>query len=186
MKCLFNSSLYLSIILGLFISACSGGKSKDLRTLDYTHTQIDTSIRYDTRLEILSTIEAWRVSWENEELQKHSSFYANDAEIIKIGIVGGKEYRRHLSKDSLVVIVKLLNERYKWMDIKISGLQLRKHSETTVIAVFLQEFVAGVIEDQITYTDLGIKRLVFRRYEDEWKIAYKDWRMYEKIPIFKN
>jgi hypothetical protein len=65
-------------------------------------------------------------------------------------------------------------------------MELRKNSEIVVTAQFVQEFKAGVQEDNVTYSDLGFKRLIFSYRGEEWKIAFEDWRMYEQVPQYEN
>jgi len=157
----------------------------ELKAINITNAKIDSKIDFDAAAKILMIIEAWRVAWENEDLDDYLSFYADDAQIVRVTVAQGKEFRKYLSKSTLKEGMERLNKRYRWIDVKISDLELTPQSEIAILAKFLQYFSAGVLLDQVTYNDLGFKRLIFKKYGNEWKIAYEDWRMYEKIPSYE-
>lgn len=167
-------------------------KIKDDRLDTRTPEQIQAEassypeVSRDTAYKILQIIERWRVAWESEDLNTYMSFYASDAQIIRVRVYGGKEYRHRLTETALRDTMEQLNKQYRWIRIKIAGMEFRKNSDIVVTAQFVQEFKAGVQQDNVTYSDLGFKRLIFSLRGEEWKIAFEDWRMYEQVPQYEN
>jgi hypothetical protein len=155
----------------------------DTRTIEQLEAQASgyPGVERDAALKILQVIEEWRVAWESENLGKYMSYYSSDAQIIRVTVFEGKEHRKKFTQPDLKAAMQRLNKLYKWMQIRVTNMEMKQNSEVVVTAQFIQEFKASVREGNIIYYDLGFKKLIFNNRENEWKIVSEDWRMYEKI-----
>lgn len=123
---------------------------------------------------ILETLFAWQQSWENEDLEKHFSYYSenflsDNFRKKNVNLAGWKQYKG-----------SMLN-RNKINNIDMKSLHIRKEGNT-IIASFLQKFSSN------RFTSFGTKTVIFEKKEEQWKINKELFRkepteiIYEKYP----
>jgi hypothetical protein len=158
----------------------------EIDAYELTNSKRDSRIDFDTTARILQTIDEWRVAWENKNIDDYMEFYKEHAQIIRVTVAGGKEHRKYLSKFELREGMERLNKYYRWINVKITDLELTSQSEIIILAEFMQEFAAGFHPDEeAIYEDLGLKRLKFKKYGKDWRIVYEDWRLYENTSAYE-
>ncbi len=139
----------------------------------------------DTSLKLRQIIGAWHTAWEQKNLDDYLSWYAKEADIVRVMVVKGKEYERRLRKDQLRRHMERLNRKYSKIEIKLANLNIT--GDTAVADVsFLQEFSAWTKTSgqRPTYRDLGTKRLKFMvdPGDGNWKIYSERWTIYRDVP----
>ncbi|MBD3184897.1 hypothetical protein GF312_21620 [Candidatus Poribacteria bacterium] len=139
----------------------------------------------DTQFRIRQTLEVWRNSWENKDLEAYMDCYADYADITRVTVIGGKEDRIKLTKDQLKEHIERLGKKYDKIQVIFSEPIEIKGDMAEAKASFLQEYSAwGNASEKPVYKDIGTKELQFVKHEVEWKITNENWTVYEGVPVY--
>ena len=132
---------------------------------------------------VRKAIEGWRVAWEREDPDRYISYYADDAEIRKVLIAGGKEEVEKLSKAEMREEMKGFFARD--IQFKMEGPRLEAGSHAVKATFeFFKRVPADVYEGKIIKHEKWIKELLFREVREDWKIVKEDWNIYHDIPEY--
>ncbi len=132
---------------------------------------------------VRKAIEGWSIAWKREDPDRYISYYADDAEIRKVLIAGGKEQVEKLSKAEMREEMARVFARD--IQFKMEGPRLEAGSHAVKATFeFFKQMPADVYEDKITKHEKWIKELLFREVREEWKIVKEDWNIYHDIPEY--
>ncbi len=132
---------------------------------------------------VRKAIEGWRVAWEREDPDRYVSYYADDAEIRKVLIAGGKEQVEKLSKAEMRE--EMARTFARDIQFKMEGPRLEAGSHAVRATFeFFKQVPADVYEGEITKHEKWIKELLFREVREAWKIVKEDWNIYHDIPEY--
>lgn len=131
--------------------------------------------------QIREQVERWRAAWQNGDVDTYLASYARDAIIERSTVQpDGTITRQQLSLPSLASRVRTLLTRYSRVDVEALHLQVSPDGERAdgVVARFEQHFrswrSAGAGDP--SYSDHGVKTLVFRRNATSWQIRRESWQ----------
>ena len=140
----------------------------------------------DAKLKLSQILGEWQTAWQDKDLETYMSKYAEEADITRVAIKGGRESQQKLTKPELRERMEALNEKYSKIEVAISNVQI--NGDNAVVDVdFLQEFVGTPASgNQPAYSDYGAKTLIFMvdPADGLWKIYSESWRMYENVPKY--
>lgn len=139
----------------------------------------------DTEFKLKQILEAWRVAWENKEIDAYMAWYADYATIRRVTVVQGREIPEVLTKEQLRSRMERLARTYTSIQVNVSNVTVQgDYAEAGVN--FLQEYTANRSEgdERVLYQDVGIKTLRFVNENGEWKIHDEDWRSYVNVPQY--
>jgi len=139
----------------------------------------------DTEFKLKQILEAWRVAWENKEIDAYMAWYADYATIRRVTVVDGREIPEVLTKAQLRSRMERLAQTYTTIKINIANVTVQGDYAEAGIR-FLQEYTAKKADgdERVVYQDIGIKTLKFVNEEGEWKIHDEDWRSYVNVPQY--
>lgn len=114
-----------------------------------------TSLRAEENM-LASTLENWRVSWENKNIDSYISFYS-------------AEFRsQNMSKEQWKRYKGGLNSKYQKITVRLSRPVLLR-SRDRIIARFIQHYSS----DQ--HADIGEKTVYLKKEADGFKIVGEEW-----------
>lgn len=139
----------------------------------------------ETLVEVRKALEGWRIAWERKDAARYVLYYADDAQIRKLVIAGGKEQVQELNKDEM----RGEMERFFASGAKFSMKGPRLEAGSYAVRAtyeFFKDVLLGAYEDgaDILKHDKWIKELLFREVKGEWKIVREDWSIYHGIPEY--
>ena len=140
----------------------------------------------DAKLKLSQVLGTWQQAWQQKDLQTYMAQYAEEAEIIRVSIKGGKEHPIRLNKAQLREKMVALNKRYNKITVSISNLQINGDNAVADVG-FLQEFIGSPASgNRPAYSDFGTKKLIFMIDPDEglWKIYSESWKLYKDVPKY--
>ena len=140
----------------------------------------------DSKLKLSQVLGEWQQAWQGKDLNTYMSKYAEEAEITRVAVKGGKEYPVQLTKAQLREKMKTLNKQYGRIEVRISNLQINGDNAVADVG-FLQEFIGTPASgSQPAYSDYGTKKLIFmvNPADGLWKIYSESWKLYKEVPKF--
>ncbi|MCZ6677309.1 MAG: hypothetical protein O7E52_08670 [Candidatus Poribacteria bacterium] len=140
----------------------------------------------DAKLKLSQVVGEWQTAWQEKALDKYMSKYAEEAEITRVAVKGGKEYPVRLTKAQLREKMKAINKKYGKIEVYISNLQINGDNAVADVG-FLQEFIGTLASgSRPAYSDYGTKRLIFMidPAEGIWKIYSESWKLYKDVPKY--
>jgi len=162
------------------------GDSKVQVTPPDATSPIAGSAPLDAKLKVSQVLGIWQEAWQSKDLEAYLRQYAEDAEIIRVSVQGGKEYPTKLNKAQLRQKMIELNQRYNTIRVKISNLQINGDNAVADVD-FLQEFIGTPASgDRPAYSDFGAKTLIFMvdPADGHWKIYSESWKLYKDVPKY--
>ncbi len=140
----------------------------------------------DIKLKLNQILGEWQEAWQGKNLKRYMSKYAEEAEITRVTVSGGKEYPTRLNKGQLREKMKILNRRYSKIEVYVSNLQINGDNAVADVG-FLQEFISALAAgSQPAYSDYGTKKLTFMvdPADGLWKIYSESWKLYKDVPKY--
>jgi len=106
--------------------------------------------------EILDFFDKWEKSWETKNIDEYISLYS-------------QKFRfRHMNIHRFKTYKKWMFNRYNWIELNISHLQIFRN-EKYILINFIQEFSTD------SFSDLGVKQLYVTRENNSYKIINEKW-----------
>jgi len=112
--------------------------------------------------EVEDFIYSWRDAWEKEDLNRYILCYHKDFQSRGMDLPEWEEHR------------KRLNKKYRSLKIEISNLKIKRVSDNSAEATFMQNYRAD------SYKDIGNKELLLVNDGKEWKIKKEEWTPIKK------
>jgi ketosteroid isomerase-like protein len=140
----------------------------------------------DTKLKVSQVLGGWQKAWQGRDLEAYMSIYADEAQITRVIVRGGKEYPIKRTKAQLREKMKHLNRRYSKIEVIISNVQINGDSAVADVG-FLQEFKGTPASgSQPAYSDYGTKKLILMvdRTDGLWRIYSESWKLYKEVPKY--
>lgn len=162
----------------------SEGQDREIYPAD-TLDLISGNAPLDTKLKISQVIGEWQVAWQEKNIDKYMSQYADDAIITRVTINSGKEFPMKLTKSELRKRMETMNKRYQTIEVNISNLQIEGNRAIADVS-FRQEFIGAPKGNLPIYSDIGTKTLTFMIDPSDgyWKIYEESWKLYVKVPRY--
>lgn len=110
-----------------------------------------------SREEIEDFIHLWKDSWEGKDLKRYISCYDTDFKSRDMDLSAWEKHKQRL------------NRKYHAIQVKISGLKIKRLTNNTAEVRFTQDYRAD------EYGDLGVKKMLLVKEGKEWKIKTEDW-----------
>jgi murein L,D-transpeptidase YafK len=108
---------------------------------------------------IRTFIEEWKTYWENKEIEKYIQCYSDDFETEGTDKQGWKKIKH------------ALNERYKNIKVTLTNAEINVRNEGKEAEVSLLQHYRS---DR--YNDKGLKTLLLKKEEREWRIVSEHWK----------
>ena len=116
---------------------------------------LDNTIQH--HLIITQTINDWLESWKSGDMTRYASFYAPDFRSTGTNLKNWILYKTKLSHLSKNIRISIEN-------VRISS------KKKGIMAVFTQRYTSSM------HSDVGIKKLYFKKIHDQWKIYRESWK----------
>jgi ketosteroid isomerase-like protein len=140
----------------------------------------------DTEFKVKQILEAWRVAWEQGELDAYMAWYTDYATIRRVTVVDGREIPETLTTAQLRARMERLASRYSKIEVRVANVTVQgDYAEAGM--EFLQEYTGwdgNGSQQEVLYRDVGIKTLRFLHESSGWKIYEEDWRSYVSVPTY--
>jgi len=114
------------------------------------------------------TVELWRQDWESQNLDDYIQWYSGDFR--------GKVGRRYLSRRRWHDYKTQVQKKNTWQKIQTTDISLLQMQDYAIVN-FQQHFQS----DQ--FTDIGYKRLYWKREAEGWRIVRETWYPLEDDPV---
>jgi murein L,D-transpeptidase YafK len=102
-------------------------------------------------------VENWRRAWEEGDLQTYTNCYHPDFKTKKMNIQEWKNYKQVLFRSSGKI------------KVQIDDIQIQENGSSAVVT-FTQRYLTA------KHSDVGLKTLRLRRYDDRWHIMEENWK----------
>jgi ketosteroid isomerase-like protein len=165
-------------------STTSNSESK-IKNADIS-TSFAGTTSIDTQLKVRQVLGRWQKAWQEKDLDMYMSTYADEAEIMRVTVRGGKEYPIKLTKSELRTKMKAIFSKMKAINYSpieriISDVQV---NGDYAVASDCQKFVGTPASgSRPAYSDYHVKTLILMVDANDgfWKIYSESWKIYEGI-----
>ena len=137
---------------------------REITTADITKAEtpaVEKQEAYNIK-DVEDFIYSWKDAWEKEDLNKYILCYDKEFQSRGMDLAEWEEHR------------KALNEKYRSLKIEISNLNIKRISDNSAKATFLQNYRAD------SYKDIGNKELLLLKDGKDWKIKKEEWTTIKK------
>ena len=139
----------------------------------------------ETLEKVRKAIEGWRIAWQRKDPDRYASYYADDAKIIKVVVVQGKEAVKELSKSEMREEMEEIFAQEIKFAMEELGLDAGSDAVRATFNFFKQvPAEAYEVEREVLKHNKWIKELLFREVQGEWKIVNENWTLYQDIPEY--
>ncbi len=134
------------------------GSQKQGRTDSPLVAAAETLIKVaDQGPDIRDVLKKWLKAWSDKDIEKYASYYSKNF------------HSDGLNKNQWVKRKKSLAERYDFISIAASNVQVKKYKKSIVVR-FLQDYQSS------GFSATGIKTLIFINEDKGWKIYQESWK----------
>jgi len=140
----------------------------------------------DAKLKLSQILGEWQRAWQDKDLETYMSKYAEEADITRVTVRGGREEAVRLTKAELRQKMETLTQKYSKIEVYISNVQINGDNAVADVG-FLQEFIGTPASgSQPAYSDYGTKKLIFMVDPTDglWKIYSESWKLYQDVPKY--
>jgi chromosome segregation ATPase len=143
---------------------------------------VESSLTAEDVRAALPTVQAWKRTWEQDDLDEHRRLYAPNATIERVEVVSGNESSTRLSSSAAQAMMDSIRAE-KWIAVPRSS--VHAEGEAVVAELALRREARELFDSPMPAAfDFSLRRSYWRRIDGAWRIIREEWRFYEDVPNF--